>query len=376
MDVSIIVPLFQGMKYVPDILNYIKENYEFLSGRIECECELILVNDSPDQKIDNSMVNDCKCMPVFIINNHANQGIHYSRYRGLQNAKGEYILFLDQDDYIKKEYVYSQLVKIGNADVVICNGFYRKDRLIMPDDRVKERVRSREDYFYTMNSIISPGQALIRRESIPLEWEQNILKSNYCDDAFLWLLLKDRGKTFEINDDVLFYHKEDGENTSFKWKNNAQALMELYQVIEQNNLIQNEHLLTLKETIDHRVKKHLQYAELEELLENVEKKRSILKEYFIEKNYFRIAIYGYGVFGRKFVGLLKTIGIEVLYAVDQNADAIKADDIQLKTLEDKLEEVDIVIVTTVWIYDDIHRKLRERVPYKTVSLRDVLGDLT
>ena len=169
MDVSIIVPLFRGEKFLPQILVYIIQNYEYVNRYSKCDMELILVNDSPEWKIDAATVKTRE-IPVYVIENSVNHGIHYSRISGLQRATGKYILFLDQDDTIEENYIFSQLSKIGEADAIVCNGLYRGDRLIMANEEAKRKVQDNEYYFSSMRIIISPGQVLLSRESIPAEW--------------------------------------------------------------------------------------------------------------------------------------------------------------------------------------------------------------
>ena len=374
MDVSIIVPLFRGEKFLPQILVYIIQNYEYVNRYSKCDMELILVNDSPEWKIDAATVKTRE-IPVYVIENSVNHGIHYSRISGLQRATGKYILFLDQDDTIEENYIFSQLSKIGEADAIVCNGLYRGDRLIMANEEAKRKVQDNEYYFSSMRIIISPGQVLLSRESIPAEWGCYILKSNYCDDAFLWLLMKDRNAEFAINDKILYHHNETGENTSFCWKNNAMALQELYRMCEENHLLQKKHLDRLKETIDRRVEKHLLYAEMEELFRSAEAKKDVLNDYFVAKQCRRVAVYGYGVFGKKLVDLLKITCVEIPYVIDQNAETINVENLTIRTLQEELEAVDLIIVTTVWIYDSIRKELRKKVPCEIISMKQFLENI-
>lgn len=374
MDISIIVPLFRGEVFLSQVLRCIIENYEYANYFVRCEMELILVNDSPEWKI-NVGEEKFRGISICVVENPENQGIHRSRINGLKRATGNYVLFLDQDDTIEKNYIFSQLSQIGDMDAIVCNGIYRGDRLIMADEEAKQKVRDREHYFSSLRTIVSPGQVLLRRKSIPIEWETFVLKRNYCDDALLWLLMKDRNAEFSINNDVLYHHNETGENASFCWKNNALALQELYQACVENNLLQKKHLSKLKGTINRQVKKHLQYAELEELLRSAVKKRGILNRYFLRKQYKKVAIYGYGIFGKKLLVLLKDTCVEIPYVIDQNAEVIDSEKLKIVTLKEELGEVDLIIVTTVWIYDSIKEELGKKVPYEIVSMKRLLEDI-
>ena len=87
---SIIIPVY-------NVENYIKKCLDSVFAQTEKDYEVIVVNDGTK---DNSM-DIVKNYDVKIVN-QKNQGLSEARNTGLKNAKGEYILFLDSDDYIEK----------------------------------------------------------------------------------------------------------------------------------------------------------------------------------------------------------------------------------------------------------------------------------
>ena len=116
--VSIIVPVYNLEKYIGDcidsILNQSFKNYE-----------LILVDDfSTDntREIVKEYIDNYK-EDIILIENARNMGAGYSRNRGLDIAKGKYLLFLDGDDFFE----YNMLEKVycpceeKEADVGIFN---------------------------------------------------------------------------------------------------------------------------------------------------------------------------------------------------------------------------------------------------------------
>ena len=88
---SIIIPVYNVEKYI-------KKCLDSVFNQTEKDYEVIVVNDGTK---DNSM-DIVKEYDVRIINQN-NQGLSEARNTGLKNAKGEYILFLDSDDYIEKD---------------------------------------------------------------------------------------------------------------------------------------------------------------------------------------------------------------------------------------------------------------------------------
>lgn len=119
IKVSILVPLYNVEKYVGKCV-------ESLFSQTYKNIEYVFVNDcTPDRSM--AVIDECidkygvrsQCK---IINHEVNKGISTSRNDCLDNATGDYILFIDSDDYIDHDMVES-LVKAAqenNADISGC----------------------------------------------------------------------------------------------------------------------------------------------------------------------------------------------------------------------------------------------------------------
>ena len=116
--ISIIIPVYKVEKYLEKcIQSVINQTYENL--------QIILVDDgSPDNcgKICDEYAKKDHRIEVI---HKSNGGLSDARNKGLEIAKGEYIGFVDSDDYIELDMyeVLYNLLKQYNADVSICN-FY------------------------------------------------------------------------------------------------------------------------------------------------------------------------------------------------------------------------------------------------------------
>lgn len=88
---SIIIPVYNVEKYIKKCLDSVfNQSYK--------DYEVIVVNDGTK---DNSM-DIVKDYDVKVIN-QTNQGLSAARNNGVKHAKGEYIIFIDSDDYIEKD---------------------------------------------------------------------------------------------------------------------------------------------------------------------------------------------------------------------------------------------------------------------------------
>lgn len=99
-----------------------------------------------------------------------------------------------------------------------------------------------------------------------------------------------------------------------------------------------------------------------------------LEKYFTDNNYKTIAIYGMGEMGNRLYDELKNSGIEVKYAVDQNA-AGTYSELEVLDKEDDFTEVDAIIVTATFAFDEIEEELSEKVDFPIVSLEDVVYEV-
>lgn len=99
-----------------------------------------------------------------------------------------------------------------------------------------------------------------------------------------------------------------------------------------------------------------------------------LKEYFLNNDLKTIAIYGMSYAGETLVDELKGSGITVLYGIDMRADSIYSD-IEIVSPEDNLKEVDAVIVTPVYFFDEIEEMLGKKMECPIVSLEDILYEV-
>lgn len=217
MIISVIVPLYKGHIYMERIIATMRKNAENISD--EYQLELVFVNDYPEELIEleenkNGVTPNFRCI---LVTNSFNQGIHMSRVNGLENASGEYVTFLDQDDIISDHYFASQLRVIRRADVVVANGMVQYpgyDKYLYKYRFMQWTVK--HIWFYvTFNCrIISPGQCLIKRSSIPEEWKKNIIRRNGADDYFLWLLMLLKRNRFEVNRERIYTHVYTNENSS------------------------------------------------------------------------------------------------------------------------------------------------------------------
>jgi glycosyltransferase involved in cell wall biosynthesis len=168
--VSIIVPVYNTAEYVEEcIQSILSQSYKNI--------ELILVNDG---STDSSGIicrkyNELPNVKYF---EQEKLGVTIARKRGVEEAKGEWIMFVDSDDLILENAVEELLKYTENTDIVVARSQVNKDLLEAPDSY------SWNEYLYRLysNDGISgaPWAKMIRRKLIldsPLAFEYNIIRT-------------------------------------------------------------------------------------------------------------------------------------------------------------------------------------------------------
>jgi glycosyltransferase involved in cell wall biosynthesis len=103
MKVSIIVPVYNVENYLEKCLN------SLVSQKMD-NYEIICVNDaSTDRSTDILKGYSQKYANIVVLNNEGNRGLSFTRNRGIFAARGEYLLFVDSDDWLMDENVLSLL---------------------------------------------------------------------------------------------------------------------------------------------------------------------------------------------------------------------------------------------------------------------------
>lgn len=365
IDISIIVPLYKGKKYINYVIEQVRENVNVLKEqRQNVQVELIFINDFPEEKMDCEVQ---ATFPITIIENEKNEGVHTARIVGYKASKGKYILFLDQDDIIDKNYLISQFNAVGENDAVVCNGWYRNGRKIFS-------VPPQIDLEWLLNNfklIRSPGQVLILKDAIPQYWLENVIVNSGADDIFLWSLMAIDYKKWCYNGSDLYIHIEDGTNTSFNWEKQKQSLLEVKEKVR--IYCSKDIFIKWEEYVNESIIKFSGYAEIEKKWCRLGQEGKV-KEYLQKNQVNSLAVYGYGVIGKRFCEELHKLNIAVDYVFDKAKISVETG-IRLVSKIEECEAVDLMIVTPVFAYQQIVKVFENVTIKKIISISELLENI-
>lgn len=117
--VSVIVPVY-------NVENYIRKCLDSIISQTLKDIEIILVDDGSEDNSGKICDEYAEKDSRIIVIHQKNNGLSNARNTGLNIASGEYIGFVDSDDYIKSE-MYSEMYQTAektDADMVLCNYSY------------------------------------------------------------------------------------------------------------------------------------------------------------------------------------------------------------------------------------------------------------
>lgn len=116
--VSIVVPVYNAADYLPQLLESVK-------GQTFQDYELILVDDGSSDKSLEILENYRTKDPRIRVIHQENSGASAARNRGIEEARGEYLSFLDADDEIEPDMLQEMVMnsKKSQSELIVC-GMY------------------------------------------------------------------------------------------------------------------------------------------------------------------------------------------------------------------------------------------------------------
>ena len=138
MRLSIVVNMYNTAKYMPRCLETLLEQ-----DISQSEYEIILVDDcSPDNSLEMAREYATKHRNVRVCAHEKNKGLAAARNTGIDAAKGQYLCFVDPDDYIEKNSLAALLKQMDEEQLDMLRFNYQKvdeEYNNMPDFEIEAR---------------------------------------------------------------------------------------------------------------------------------------------------------------------------------------------------------------------------------------------
>ena len=241
--VSIIVPVYNVEKYISEcITSLIEQTYENI--------EIIIINDgSTDKSKEICQELKEKDERIIFITKH-NSGVSDTRNIGISKSTGDYIVFVDSDDYIDKHYIEEMVKGMKEEefiDMAVCNyvelyknvllhgGSNLTDNLIITNkEAINDIYKLKSFGGYLWNKIFKND--IIRKYNIRFNKEIHM-----CEDMlFLLTYLSECNHIKRIPKELYFYRMRKSSmvwnKDEIKYKTLYNAYNQMYKIIYKNDV--------------------------------------------------------------------------------------------------------------------------------------------
>ena len=202
--VSIVALVYNLQDYLPRCL-------DALVGQTLQEIEILCVDDGSTDNAPQIIEEYAKRYPDKIKVFHKENGGEFTtRNYGLQRAKGEYVTFVDTDDYVEKDWAEKlyTAAKTNDADIAVC-AFERIDMAtgnVVGKDMtnfgaVTRQVNPKDDFVLFINP--APWNKIYRREKIQ---EFSFLPLRGFNDTLFFISSLTKIKTITFVPEVLYHY--------------------------------------------------------------------------------------------------------------------------------------------------------------------------
>ena len=208
--VSIVIPVYNQEKYLKQTLDSVlKQTYS--------TWECILINDGSSDDSVNIINKYASQDNRFIFINSENKGVSNARNLGLQQAKGDYILFLDGDDLIhpeKLQRAISNFQKNEDLSIIFNTTNYFQgtiENTLYPLKIEAELLNFSDLVLYWGEKIIIPIHSAILKKSLfeDISFDCELTAQ---EDWLVWLRLFQKKPKVLVLDAVLSYYRKHHES--------------------------------------------------------------------------------------------------------------------------------------------------------------------
>ena len=244
MFISVIIPVFNVEKYIEQCI-------ESVINQTLNDIEIICVNDgSTDKSLEILKKYQQKDARIKILNQE-NKGAGAARNTGLNAANGEYIYFLDGDDYIEQialEKLYKQIIK-KNADICLCKHktFDDETKIIKIDEQTlqlnlfKTDTISRETAPEQIFQLCTPQIALkLYKKSFIKKYDLSFQEIKTCNDVYFSLASLALAKNITyVNEPLLIYRTNRKNSLTITRGNNSLCIINAFNQLKDKLIQEN-----------------------------------------------------------------------------------------------------------------------------------------
>ena len=225
--VSIIIPVYNSEKYISKCLDSVlSQTYENI--------EVLVINDgSKDDSINILKEYEKKDKRIILIDKQ-NEGVSTTRNLGIKKATGDFIMFIDNDDYIDRDYIFNYMNNYKDEDIII--GSYKRTNT---EDKILFKYNLDTKSNWSKYVVLAPWAKLYKRDFL-IKNKIEFFSYGIGEDVYFNLLCYSKTNNIKIinnNEYNWFYNDKSVSNTNQKGlKNSVDITVLLNKLLEFINL--------------------------------------------------------------------------------------------------------------------------------------------
>lgn len=231
--ISIIIPCYNAEKTIKRCLeSVISQTYKNI--------EIVIINDGSTDKTDSIIkkyINDNRIKYY----NRSNHGIGKTRNFGIKEATGEYITFLDSDDYLPNDAIDNlyKLAQKNKLDLVVSD--YYVDNKNIKSEKIKSfpitNVKNNPNLIFDIN--LAPWNKLYKKELIEnIKFEENL---KYEDAPFVIESIIKAKRIGKLDKETYYYVVNSNSETTIR----DERIFDIFKILDIiGSLVENKKELT------------------------------------------------------------------------------------------------------------------------------------
>lgn len=214
--VSVIIPVHNGTKYVCQAID---------SALVQdVPLEILVIDDGSRDNLDQVMKRYQSEPRIRYLKNEKNIGVAATRNRGVSLARGNYIAFLDADDYWMKDKLKKQLALMKETNCVICS---TARELMDMDGKLTGHIIPVKPQITYGNLLLSNRincSSVVIRTEVAREFPMHNDDSH--EDYLMWLeVLRKYRTACAVNEPLLKYRISETGKSGSKWQSAKMTFM-------------------------------------------------------------------------------------------------------------------------------------------------------
>ncbi|WP_228021335.1 glycosyltransferase family 2 protein [Vasconcelosia minhoensis] len=235
MKVSVVIPAYNAMSYLPQAVNSLLQ-------QTFTDFEVLIVDDgsSDNTAVWASRLHD----PRFKLISQPNQGAGAARNTGVKNAQGDYVAFLDADDFWAPTKLAKQVQRLDHQPEV--GLVHTWITYANPDGSLSDRVMKTagEGHIWTQVVVYNPlrcgSTPMVRRECFK-EVGYFDLSLKYAEDWDMWIRIA-RKYAFAVIHEPLTYYRLHPFNKSKNYEGQLKSFCQILDKAFKSPPPQSSHL--------------------------------------------------------------------------------------------------------------------------------------